>query len=700
MQWVGVALLVLELLGYAACFSALPRPPAAWVWGLIAPGLAVGIAGTAQNLRRRTAALFAALTAVSLGWAAFVWTTPRAARLAQSLNAGGIYHAEPEVFVKSAAMLVLLLTLLAAVAALWLVASAAKGKVGKEPPGAVQPPWAIYSRKCFSRDPYAKLDVVLCTDKESKRPVLLYGKDRFLNTLVLGPIGTGKTSRVFLPLVYQDLMKMAEGVKMGITVIEPNGALVEQVAKICFLLGIPYTVLDPYDPASARFNPLLGPPDVAAETMRSVLRSIFGKQEEFFALVQETAAKNVILLLRELKGEDLDIVEALRVLRDPETLSQYVSQLEHVKGPEDDLAQYFRRELLGVLKDKYYQFAAGLRQQLEDLASNPKLRAVLTGKNSINLDAHLEDGGVLLVNTRMGPLGRLGDIFGRFVLMHFQNAVFRRPGNEFTRTPHFLYVDELPRYVNPDLERFFAIGRQYRCGLVVAMQSLAQMELAAGKGFDEVVMGQCRNKLIYGGLAQSDALKFQRQFGELLATRWDESYDASLGIPGVFPERLRRTDAYQPLWHYTDIIYLDAYTFIYQIVRDGQVLKPGWGYNKLVDIDRVRPVRKKQAAPPVWQTSAPSAARAAELATAAAAAGPAPEPPCRETAPASTAPASPGPIQKHAEPIPPAHAREAGATEEKAAPDATSFPVGAQPDFPPEETPEGFVQSNDGFWPY
>lgn len=695
MQWVGVALLVLELLGYAACFSALPRPPATWVWVLIVPGLLVGIVGTIMNLRRRTAALFATLTVVSLGWGAFVWVIPRAVWLAQRLGESGLYTAKPELFIKSAAMLTVLLTLLGVMGAVWLAVLFTREKPAKNPPAAVQPPWADHIRRRFSHDPYRELDIVLCTDKETRRPVVLYGKDRFLNTLVLGPIGTGKTSRVFLPLIYQDLKKMVEGVKMGITVIEPNGALVEQVAKICFILGIPYAVLDPYDPASAHFNPMLGPVEMAAEAMRSVLRSIFGKQEPFFALVQEIASKNVILLLRELKGNELDIVEALRALRDPEILSNYVSQLEEIKGKDDDLAQFFRRELLGVLKEKYYQFAAGLRQQLEDLASNQKLRAILAGQDSIDLDAHLEEGGVLLVNTRMGPLGRLGDIFGKFVLMHFQNAVFRRPGNEFTRTPHFLYIDELPRYMNPDMERFFAIGRQYRCGLVVAMQSLKQMEFAAEKGFDEIVLGLCRNRVVYGGLAQSDAIKIQKQFGELLVSKWDEGYDTSLGMPQLFPDHLRRSDTYQPFWHYTDIIYLDAYTFIYQIVRDGQVLKPGWGYNELVDIDRVRPVRKKQAAPPVWQTSAPSAARVAELAPAAAAAGPALEPPSRETAPAS-----PGSIQKHAEPIPPVHAREAGATEEKAAPDATSFPVGAQPDFPPEETPEGFVQSNDGFWPY
>lgn len=695
MTWAALVLLVLELLGYGACFSALPRPPAAWVWALVVPGLVVGVIGIAQNWRRRVAALFAVLVAVSLGWGLFIWATPRAARLAQRLGESGLYGVKPELLVKSAAMLVVLLTLLMVVGAVWLAVVTARSRSAKEPPAAVQPPWAAYFRERLSRDPYKELDIVLCTDKETGRPVVLYGKDRFLNTLVLGPIGTGKTSRVFLPLIYQDLMKMAKGVKMGVTVIEPNGALVEQVAKICFMLGIPYTVLDPYDPASARFNPMLGPVDIAAEAMRSVLRSIFGKQEPFFALVQEIAAKNVILLLRELKGDELDIVEALRALRDPETLSNYVSQLEQLKGKDDDLAQYFRRELLGVLRDKYYQFAAGLRQQLEDLASNERLRAILTGSDGVDLDEHLEEGGVLLVNTRMGPLGRLGDIFGKFVLMHFQNAVFRRPGNEFTRTPHFLYVDELPRYMNPDMERFFSIGRQYRCGLVVAMQSLKQMELAAERGFDDIVLGMCRNRVIYGGLAYSDALKLQNQLGELMTSRWDEAYDASLGTPRLFPEHLRRTDAYEPMWRATDLIYLGAYTFIYQIVREGQVMKPGWGYNDLVDLDGIRPpVRKKaQRAGRSAPASAPAGGRAAEAGSKEPPASPS-QPSLREEAGPSPV-SSPGPV----EPAPSVRVPASGPEGDNVVTPERPTPE-PEPAFTSGGAPEGFVQSDDGFWTF
>ncbi|MGI9863060.1 hypothetical protein SDD30_16920 [Moorella naiadis] len=91
------------------------------------------------------------------------------------------------------------------------------------------------------------------------------------------------------------------------------------------------------------------------------------------------------------------------------------------------------------------------------------LEKVLVGKGYINLDRHLEGDGVLVVNSAKERLGKLGDVFGQFVMRHLQSAVFRRHGNEMRRPYHVLYVDEFPRYVNSDFEGLFAIGRSFRC---------------------------------------------------------------------------------------------------------------------------------------------------------------------------------------------------------------------------------------------
>ncbi|MBC7337540.1 MAG: TraM recognition domain-containing protein, partial [Clostridia bacterium] len=181
-------------------------------------------------------------------------------------------------------------------------------------------------------------------------------------------------------------------------------------------------------------------------------------------------------------------------------------------------SQFFRQELLGG-SGKMYEHILGLRLQLEDITGNALLQRVLMGKSDVNLDRHLEGGGVLVVNTAMGRLGKLGDVFGQFVMMHFQNAVFRRPGDETTRPPHVLYVDEFSRYVNPDFERLLAIGRSFRCACVLALQTTSQLLLEERPAFRDIVLEDCRNKIVLALGSAEDAKRFAAEFGENLVVR-------------------------------------------------------------------------------------------------------------------------------------------------------------------------------------
>jgi type IV secretory pathway TraG/TraD family ATPase VirD4 len=202
------------------------------------------------------------------------------------------------------------------------------------------------------------------------------------------------------------------------------------------------------------------------------------------------------------------------VLRDQSLLAMYVKSLERREG-ESALTQYFKTEVMGDLKDKMQQFTLGLRLQLEDITGNQMMRRVMVGKSDVDLDRHLSDGGaVLIINTAMGELGKLGDAFGQFIMMHFQQAVFRRKGTERTRTPHILYIDEFPRYVNPDFERLLAIGRSYRCATVLALQTTAQMVHEDRPTFREIVLETCRNKIVLNLGSEDDARRFSREFGE------------------------------------------------------------------------------------------------------------------------------------------------------------------------------------------
>ena len=436
------------------------------------------------------------------------------------------------------------------------------------------------------------LDVEVC--KVGNRPVIIKHHDRYLHTMCIGTTGTGKSSRVLKPMIEQDLKAIAKGEKLGVTIIEPKGDFADDVAAMCRSMKVPYIYINPLNPATPRFNPMSGEPELVAEIMRTVLRSLFGRQEAFFRLNQEVAARNTALLVKKIKGEDATMLDMVEALREQSILAMMVSNLERAEG-ESALTQYFKTEVMGDMKDKMQQFTLGLRLQLEDITGNQMMRRVMIGKSDVDVDKHLAEGGVLIINTAMGELGKLGDAFGQFIMMHFQQAVFRRKGTERTRTPHVLYIDEFPRYVNPDFERLLAIGRSYRCATVLALQTTAQMVHEDRPTFRDIVLETCRNKIILNLGSEEDAKRFSKEFGEYEVLKQTPSYkrDGMLIIPWRL-DSMREEFRTKERYSYTDLMELPRYHAVVRTVVDGQPQQPVLGKLELSNWDRQR--RKKKPA--------------------------------------------------------------------------------------------------------
>ncbi|MEW6049076.1 MAG: TraM recognition domain-containing protein, partial [Bacillota bacterium] len=306
---------------------------------------------------------------------------------------------------------------------------------------------------------------------------------------------------------------------------------------------------------------------------RTVLTSLFGKQEAFFSAVQQVACRNTVKLLKRLRGNEVTIVHMANALRNPAILEEYVAELESTQG-QSALTGYFRAEVLGKLADKMQQFALGLRLQVEDLVGNDMLRRIFDGRSGIDLDRHLEGGQVLVVNTALGALGKLGDVFGQFVVMHLQNAVFRRPGNEWTRVPHFLYVDEFPRYLNPDFERLLAIGRSYRCGVVLALQNTSQLLFGESTAFRDVLLGNCRTKVVLNLDDAKDARRFAEEMGEVRVEEERRTVRRFPGLWGWHTDAKQYTEVQRPLFSYTDLQNLAPGTGVVKAVRNGRPQPP------------------------------------------------------------------------------------------------------------------------------
>ncbi|MGJ9458946.1 TraM recognition domain-containing protein [Oceanobacillus sp. CF4.6] len=242
------------------------------------------------------------------------------------------------------------------------------------------------------------------------------------------------------------------------------------------------------------------------------------------------------------------------------------------------------------MAEKYKQFVIGLRAQLENITSNELLKNIMSGKSDLEIDEHFANDGVLIVNTALGTLKKAGDAFGQFLIMHLQNGTFRRPGTEDTRTPHFMFIDEYNRYINPQVEIFLSLAASYKVSGILASQSLGQLEVDARdispRAMKQAIMTNCRNKLCFNGIGFRDAQEFADEFGKDKIMLRHSTYKHRIFLPTFFPDSYRDTESEEYRFDPTDIMdNLPKFSFVHKVMYEASMQKPSLARGNLVPSD-------------------------------------------------------------------------------------------------------------------
>ncbi|MDA2275299.1 DNA translocase FtsK [Bacillus cereus] len=479
-------------------------------------------------------------------------------------------------------------------------------------------------------------DVDIGPHIKHKEMIRIKGKDRTLNGIIIGPIGSGKTSSLIIPMINQDLHWMVRFINKfentykknnydteevkgtflnGITVIEPSNDLCQKVFKLVQAHKIPESsiyYIDPTNPDTKNINILRGPVDKVAEVFAMVIQGLSESNNAFFEQAQRNHLKQHIYLLKlhnpqkDVTFDDLidmyDDVE--RVHRMHKLLKVQVEKLydfvqsgvasrdqkneyKIIKGIDEWFDNTIREKTgfqgePAVYKsgkyrgkpmhyDREEEYVKGLRNILKDLASNVLIRRVLFGKSDFDFDVHLEQGGILLVNTAKGELADLSNVLGKFVLLSMQNAVFRREPN--ISPYHHIIVDEFPDYVVRPFKEFPAQSRKYKVILTIASQTLSQLALDFTEQYMFTLLGSFRNKMIFGDVTPYDAKIFSDMFGET------EEFKESESEQGISPMQenpvSRLGSTYQKLKEVVmspgDIMAQGAFICAARIVQDNHV---------------------------------------------------------------------------------------------------------------------------------
>lgn len=464
-------------------------------------------------------------------------------------------------------------------------------------------------------------DIIVGWEDKTNKPIVLRQNDRMLHGLTLGPTGSGKTSTSLIIQVVQDMVRMAQGKKMGIVVLEPKGDFVRDCIGLAEKLGISHKIklIDPEDLENTMlFNPLSGPDLTVAATFRGTFDSLAGQQDAFFKGQQNEATMMLALLAKARYDEQATMEHVRQMITDPRYLADIIEEMKNAIDNKESnpattekdlkkikeykkLVNYFEDEVINYVltrtpkgmipefypaghrhagkqkvENKKDGYISGVKQNINDLSMNPLVSELMTpvdGKELLDLDKFLAEGGILLVNTGMGSLDSLHKILGQFFIRQFQSAVFRRPLEG--RIPVFLMVDEFSNYMNEGFADFVSLARSYKVGAWVAFQSIGQLD-EVSQGYSTIILNSARNQMIYGGSGFADAEVFSNQFGE--AYMVEESLNESttpLAVPNAsFGYRYNTMRKLAPRFTPTDLRELKLKEFVCQIVVDGTVRPP------------------------------------------------------------------------------------------------------------------------------
>ena len=330
----------------------------------------------------------------------------------------------------------------------------------------------------------------------------------------------------------------------GLTYLSADYDSIETMLGVAKNYKIKVNLIDPNNSDSPGINPFVyEDPVKTGMAISSVLKGLYATSRPDLQMAyRENEAiqiiENISILLKEmyprLHNDDLpNLEDMLNMMNDFSLVEQMCNEMKEIPELANKykiLIKYFENNFYADSKDldntKKSVFTASA--ELDNLLRYPGVKNILCNRtNNLEFDKALADGEVTFVCTRRGDLGaNAHKAFGIFFLLLMQQSVLARPGNDNTRIPHFLYIDDFPEFLCKAIEPVFTVYRKYKVGNILSAQTLSQLSDENGHGnFKDEILANCVNKVIFGNALPEDVKWWETELQEKREWDWNSTYE-------------------------------------------------------------------------------------------------------------------------------------------------------------------------------
>ena len=335
---------------------------------------------------------------------------------------------------------------------------------------------------------------------------------RFEHTHIVAGTGHGKT-QLLQTMILDDIMELVKG-NGSVIVIDSQGDMLKNIIRLGVMAHIKDRIIliDPYD---VEHPPALNLFDFGLDRTTSydpaqreqILNSAVSLYEYLFGalLGSELTARQGMLfrflarLLMVVPGANINTFREF--IRNPETTIPYYDRLD------ENARLFFETEFSNRVYDETRQ---QILTRLWTVLAEPTLAKMFSAeKNAINVFEAMNNGCLFLIYTGKASLKKEScQLLGRFCLALIAQATQERALlPEDRRRATFVYIDEAHEYFDESIEVMLTEARKQKVGLIIAHQSLAQLDDKLRK----IIMGNTSIKLA-GGLSRQDTDTFAQEF--------------------------------------------------------------------------------------------------------------------------------------------------------------------------------------------